>query len=266
MLFPQQKNLAKNAKRFVNTGTGSAITKTISTLGVATGLSLPLAAASASFSDLGLVLARLFGFFLELFGLKKKSRPWGTVYDSITKRPLDPVYVSLINLETNQEVDSAITDFDGRYGFIALPGRYKIEAQKTNYLSPSIKMKGRSFDEVYNDLYFGGELVIKNEGEIIARNIPMDSMSFNWNEFAKTKMNVNKFIKGRDITWARISKVLFFIGAIVSLIALIFAPAPYNFIIAGFYIFAYILNYVVFKTKKSGILMERTQTFLYLLP
>ena len=255
--FAAAKNLANNTKEFVNTGTGSVVTKTISTLGVATGLSLPIAAATASFSDLWLILARLFGFFLELFGLKKKSRPWGTVYDSVTKRPLDPVYVSLINTKTNEEVDSAITDFDGRYGFVAVPGTYRIEAKKTNYISPSAKMRDRSFDEVYNNLYFGEDIVIADKGEIIARNIPMDSLSFNWNEFAKTKMDVNKFIRGRDVTWARISKALFLVGAVVSFIALVFAPAPYNFIVAGFYVLAYILNYVVFKTKKSGILTEK---------
>jgi len=255
--FSAAKDVAKNTKEFVNTGTGSVVTKTISTLGVATGLSLPIAAATASFSDLWLILARLFGFFLELFGLKKKNRPWGTVYDSITKRPLDPVYVSLINTKTNEEVDSAITDIDGRYGFAVVPGTYKIEAKKTNYTSPSLKMKGRLFDEVYNDLYFGGEIVITDGDETIGKNIPMDSISFNWNEFAKTKMDVNKFIRGKDVTWARISKALFFIGAIVSFIALVFAPAPYNFIVAGFYVLAYILNYIVFKTKKSGVLTEK---------
>ena len=100
-------------------------------------------------------------------------------------------------------------------------------------------------------------MIIEKEGQIIAKNIPMDSLSFDWNEFAKTKMNVNAFMKGRDITWAKISKVLFFIGAIVSFIAVIFAPAPYNLIIAIFYVLAYIFNYIVLKTKKSGTLLEK---------
>ncbi len=255
--FSVAKDIAEGTKQFVNTDTGSAVTKTISTLGVATGLSLPVAAASVSISDFWLSFLRLLGFFLELSGLKRKNRPWGTVYDSITKRPLDPAVVSLINTETNVEVDSAITDIDGRYGFLVLPGKYRIETKKTNYTSPSLKMMGKLFDEVYNDLYFGGELVIINENETITKNIPMDPLSFNWNEFAKTKMDVNKFMKGSDVTWARISKILFSIGAIVSLIALIYAPVPYNYIIFGLYVVAYVLNYVVFKTKKSGRIAEK---------
>lgn len=118
-------------------------------------------------------------------------------------------------------------------------------------------MKGKLFDEVYNDLYFGEDITITEEGQIISKNIPMDSMSFDWNEFAKTKMNVNTFMKGKDVVWAKISNYLFAIGATVSLITVIFAPAPYNIIVAGFYILAYILNYIVFQTRKAGTLTEK---------
>jgi len=195
---------------------------------------------------------------MELFGLKKKRRPWGTVYDSVTKRPLDPVYVSLIDLSTNKEIDYAITDLDGRYGFLVVPGSYKITVEKTDYTSPSVKMKGKSFDEVYDDLYFGETIVIEKEGEILTKNIPMDSLSFNWNEFAKAKLlDVNSFTKTKYITWAKISKPIFIIGAIFSFIALILAPGPYNFIVAILYVFAYILNFIIFKTKKSGIVKEK---------
>jgi len=252
------KDTVINTKKFVQTKTGSAVTKTISTVGVATGISLPVATAATSFSDLWLIIGRMFGFFLEIFGLRRKSRPWGTVYDSITKRPLDPAYVSLVNVETDKEVASAITDFDGRYGFIASPGTYRIIAEKTDYATPSIKMKGKSFDEVYNDLYFGGPIVIADENTTITKNIPMDPVSFNWNEFTKTKMNVNKFIRARDITWARISRSMFVIGGLMALVAVLVVPEPYNLIVAGLYLLAYILNYVVFPRKKSGVLTEKS--------
>ena len=115
------KNAINAAKKFVETRTGSALTKTISTIGVITGLSLPITVAATSFSDVWLIIIRMFGFFLEAFGLRKKNRSWGTVYDSITKRPLDPVYVALIDIGTGKQVASAITDIDGRYGFLVLP-------------------------------------------------------------------------------------------------------------------------------------------------
>ena len=252
----------QKTKDVINNPTGSIISKIISTSGILAGMgtsSVGVVAltSTATFSDLWLIISKMFGLLTSSLGIRKKGKQWGTVYDSITKRPLDPVYVSLISVETNKEVSGVITDIDGRYGFLVLPGKYRIEVKKTNYLSPSIKMKGQSFDEVYNDLYFGEEITISHEGEIITKNIPMDSMSFDWNEFAKTKMNVNVFMKGKDITWAKISNILFAVGAVVSLIAVSSAPAPYNVIIAVFYVVAYIFNHTVFKTKKSGTLKER---------
>lgn len=253
------KETIKKVGEVVNSPTGSAVTKTISTAGLITGASMSLVfAIPASLTDLWLILARLMGLFFGIIGLRRKNRPWGTVYDSITKRPLDPVYVSLIDLETGKEIANAITDLDGRYGFLVVPGRYGIETTKTNYSSPSMKMKGKTFDEVYNDLYFGGEIKIEKEGEVITKNIPMDSLSFDWNEFTKHKMNINTFIKDKDIIRAKISKLLFVFGAVVSVIALIFAPVPYNFIIAGLYLLFYLLNFMVFKKQNNGVLLNES--------
>jgi sugar lactone lactonase YvrE len=251
----------QKVKDVVTSPVGNAVTKTVSAAGIVAGAGASLSAVAfanpISFAEIWLLPAKLFGLLMGAMGIRRKNKQWGTVYDSVTKRPLDPVYVSLINTETNKEVASAITDIDGRYGFLVLPGKYRVEAKKTNYIGPSVKMAGKSFDEVYNDLYFGNEIVIEEEGQTITKNIPMDSLSFDWNEFAKTKMNVNAFMKEKDITWAKISKFVFLIGAIVSFIAVIFAPAPYNLIVALFYILAYILNFIVFKSKKSGTLIEK---------
>ncbi|MFA5651955.1 MAG: 6-bladed beta-propeller [Candidatus Paceibacterota bacterium] len=236
--------------------TAKVVTTTALVFGVAASISTVAFATPISFSEVWLIPTRMFGLLAGALGIRRKQRQWGTVYDSVTKRPLDPVYVSLVSTETNKEVAGAITDIDGRYGFLVLPGKYKIVATKTNYIQPSKKMAGKSFDEVYNDLYFGEELIV-SEGEMITKNIPMDSLSFDWNEFAKTKMDVNKFTKQKDITWAKISKFVFIIGALISVIAVIVTPEPYNYIIVGFYFLAYILNYVVLKSKKSGTLIEK---------
>jgi len=251
----------QQVQKAINTKTGSIVTKTISTVGVISGSAVAVSAVvfsgSVSFSELWLIPTRLFGLLLGALGIRRKQRPWGTVYDSVTKRPLDPAYVSLVNITTGKEVASAITDLDGRYGFMVLPGTYNLIAQKTNYTYPSLKMQNRPFDEVYNDLYYGTEVTIASEGEIITKNIPMDPQGFDWNEFAKNKMNVTAFVKEKDIVWARISKVFFALGSLAAFVGVLFAPAPYNFIIALLYIAIYILNYVVFKTKKSGTITEK---------
>jgi hypothetical protein len=131
------------ASTTVNSPTGSIVTKVISTFGLVVG-AITYAAALLFANPLVWVEtwtlpARVFGLIAEGLGLRKKRRPWGTVYDSVTKRPLDPAYVTLIDTETGKSVASAITDLDGRYGFLVAPGKYRITTQKTNYEFPSVK-------------------------------------------------------------------------------------------------------------------------------
>src|SRR3989344_7186884 len=96
------------------------------------------------FSNLGLWVAGLLNSFLVFFQLREKRRFWGVVYDSVSKQPLDPVKVSLIYVDTGVVESSGITDLEGRYGFLARPGKFKIFAQRSNYIFPSQKIKGDS--------------------------------------------------------------------------------------------------------------------------
>ncbi len=249
----------KVVNEFLSKDSVSNITKIIATAGVIAIIPLAVNPLEGAFSlaDVWMLPTRLFGLLLGALGIKKKSRPWGTVYDSVTKRPLDPAYVSLIDKKTGKEMASAITDLDGRYGFLVLPGKYIILAKKTNYEFPSKKMLGKNFDDVYNDLYFGSEITIDKEEDIITKNIPMDPLKFDWNEFTKNRMNVNTFVKGTDLFIAKASETLFVAGGIVSVTTLIFLPEPYNVIIFGCYILAYLLNYFVISKKKPGTIRDK---------
>jgi len=40
-----------------------------------------------TFSEIFLNILRIWSLFLSAIGLRKKAKPWGTVYDSITKQP-----------------------------------------------------------------------------------------------------------------------------------------------------------------------------------
>ncbi len=235
--------------------------KGVETTGVVLGATISVSAIAfanpITFSEVWMIPGRLFGLLMGALGIRRKNRPWGTVYDSVTKRPLDPAYVVLIDKQTGKEVSSAITDLDGRYGFLTLPGTYTILAKKTNYEFPSAKMSGKSFDEVYNDLYFGADITVLTEGEVITKNIPMDPGSFDWNEFTKNRSNINTFLKRKDVLLAQISKALFIFGTIASIVAVIFAPVPYNILIAILYVAAYIFRYRILKIKKTGILKEK---------
>ncbi len=246
------KELIAEANIFINSPLGSAIVKTISALGLIASIIIPALAfmISTSISDMWLMFVR---FLTDAIGLRRKNRAWGTVYDSITKRPLDLAHVLLIDLETSKVVDSSITDEYGRYRFWTLPGRYGIETRKTKYSSPSEKMKGQSFDKVCNNLYFGEEIIIRSRDEIIVKNIPMDSETFNWNEFVKERMNGGIFMRAKILQW--FSNMLFMLGAVSAILAAIFTPISYNLAILGIYLLI-CMSYLVFKGPKLGEIVE----------
>ncbi len=163
-----------------------------------------------SLTDLYLVLSRIIGALFGFFGIRRKNKPWGTVYDSVTKRPIDPAYVRVLEANTNKEVNVAITDIDGRYGFLLSPGKYLIKTGKTNYVFPSTKLMGRNHDELYANLYFG-EVINVTEQEVVNKNIPLDPVSFDWNEFAKSKSKFFKVYSQKEIKKNIFLGLLYFI-------------------------------------------------------
>ena len=211
------------------------------------------------FGGLGLLAALSsipYPFFRSVFAFfYKKRRPWGTVYDSVTKQPLDPAYV-VFQDATNTEVETAITDMDGRYGFLERQGTYKIIANKTNYTFPSIRLAGKDHDELYDDLYFGEPFTIDNANDLVVKNIPLDPIGFDWNEYEKRKMHLTKYYARRDLWLARLSTVIFWIGFLFSIGAVLLSQTIWNMAIVGVYGIFFLLRNTVFKQKGFGVVYD----------
>ncbi|OGI81190.1 hypothetical protein A3B93_00420 [Candidatus Nomurabacteria bacterium RIFCSPHIGHO2_02_FULL_42_24] len=188
---------------------------------------------------------------MAALGVRKRARPWGTVYDSITKQPLDPAVVVLYDLN-GREITTSITDLDGRFGFLVQPGVYKVVPHKTNYTFASEKLSGKSRDELYHDLYFGDYFEVKEESQVIARNLPMDPVKFDWNEFAKNKQKLMKFYSRRDRILARVTTIFFFFGFFVALAAVLSIPKTYNIVIFSLYLVLVFIRRVGLKTRAFG--------------
>ncbi len=195
------------------------------------------------FTDFWLFILKIWAFLLSFFGLRRVVH-WGVVYDSVTKQPIDPAYVSLVDNSGN-EVNSAITDLNGRYGFLAPPGMYTMTAQKTHYQFPSTKLAGKTEDELYRDLYFGAPITITKEDAVIAKNIPMDPVGFDWNEFVKRDRGIISFYARHEVALTRIADAFFILGFAFSVISFILNPSIINGILVLFYI-----TYVLFSRSK----------------
>ncbi len=222
-------------KSFV-TGTIGKILKLTGLVAVGVGaLALSFVGTQFSLYSLLLLLMRLWSLLLIALGIKKKSNPWGTVYDSVTKQPIDPAYVVLMDMQGN-EVATSITDIEGRYGFAVPPGTYTIIANKTNYEFPSKKLAGKTSDELYDDLYFGGPIVITEQDGLITKNIPLDQQNFDWNEYAKNEQHRLRHYKRQDLFIARLSNIFFILGFIVTAISVLVVASLFNIVLMGLYI------------------------------
>lgn len=254
-------NSRTQIRQVLDTDTGNIISKTVTSAGIVGGAAMTVTSAlflnPVSFSELFLIPVRLWSLLLAALGIKKRRKPWGTVYDSITKQPLDPAYVVLRDQE-GAEVATTITDLDGRFGFVVpKAGTYSLVAHKTNYLFPSQKLVGRDHDELYRDLYFGEHFTTSAPGEIIIRNVPMDPIKFDWNEFAKKRQRLMKFYSERDKWLLHLSDTLFVVGFSVAAIAVIAAPTrAYNIVIFLMYALLFFIRRHGVQARPFGYVME----------
>ncbi|PIZ01247.1 hypothetical protein COY61_00235, partial [bacterium (Candidatus Gribaldobacteria) CG_4_10_14_0_8_um_filter_33_9] len=221
------------------------------TVAASTGL-ISLMPFAASLSDFAVLPFRLLSFFSLAGWMRGRKRQWGVVYDSITKQPLDPVYVILKD-KHGKEIVTRITDMNGRFGFLVPPGEYYIETKKTHYQFPSQKVIGSS-DEIYDNLYRGGLLRIIDP-KITAINIPMDPLDFDWNEKAKQKYI--KFNYRWEIVKRWIPEILFLLGFFVSFAVWILKPTIFNQIMIWFFVGLGILKHFGFKQRIWGLVLDK---------
>ncbi len=116
----------------------------------------------------------LFNSLLELLGIRKRSRPWGIVYDSLSKKPLGGAVVKVIEADSGRIKEMRVTDNQGRFGFLVGKGRYHLTVAKGGYLFPSqkINLDDKGSDGYFAQVYLGGSFALK-EG-FLGKNIPLD--------------------------------------------------------------------------------------------
>lgn len=168
----------------------------------------------------------------------RRNRPYGIVFDSETKEPLDPVYVTVYDVDTNKTVDTKITDINGRYGFLLPKGNYRMEAGKTHYQFPSQKLLHQNSDGVYDHLYFGEVFAVTDDSRsaVIVLNIPMDRLADDWNQAEKKRMGIFRIFTHNTKLWSRISMIIFIIGFIFSVYVLAISPNIWNIIVFALYV------------------------------
>jgi hypothetical protein len=76
----------------------------------------------------------IFTLFAIPFIKRKKQKFWGVVYDQHKKQPIKNTVVYLKETNSNETLETTVTDDTGRYGFlISKPNNYTIEIKKGKY-------------------------------------------------------------------------------------------------------------------------------------
>ena len=104
---------------------------------------------------------------------RRKRKEWGTIYNSLTKVPIELAIVRLMRADQNVVVQTKVTDRMGRYAFVTKPGTYYIDVQKPGFTFPTLYLKDEKEDTNFTDVYHREQITIADAG-IITANIPVD--------------------------------------------------------------------------------------------
>lgn len=180
-----------------------------------------------SWADILPLLRFLFLQPLMLIGRGKREK-WGTIYNSLSKLPIDLAMVRLINVETGKLVQTKVTGADGRYFFIVNTGRYRVEVRKNNLIFPTILLKDLQIDGKKLDIYHGEEIKVTAAGAVLTANIPLDPVG-------------EKMLTPKRVVWnrilRRIQSAVGWIGLIVTLVSLYISPVWYVWLLLAAHLF-----------------------------
>ncbi len=177
--------------------------------------------------------------FTQPFSLlrRRRRKGWGTVYNALTKLPVDLAVVRIVDAKSNRVVQSRVTDRMGRYQFFVQPGEYAIESTKQDFSFPPVYMKGRTEDGRYTDVYAGGALALE-QPTAVRYNIPLDP--------AGMEKPASQIL--REAAKKRFAQIASLGGVIMTGVSFAVTPTP----IVGAFLVGHIGSYFVFRRLALG--------------
>ncbi|MCC6934374.1 MAG: hypothetical protein IT406_01610 [Candidatus Yanofskybacteria bacterium] len=167
---------------------------------------------------------------LQVVGLKRRTKVWGSVYDSVTKRPVPFAKLELLDAH-GRVLETRFSDRDGRYGFLTTPASLHQESllvtlrvEKPGYRFPSSHGGSGTDYIVYDNLYTGGAVELRGAG-LLRFNVPMDPIS-------PQRARLSEFGRGLLGTLGdRLLSFAFFAGLITVPLNWWFVPSTKNLVI-----------------------------------
>lgn len=204
-----------------------------------------------TFSNLLPFLRLLFLQPLMLLGLRRRQK-WGQVYNALNKLPIDLATIRLINADTDEVIQTRVTDKKGRYAFVANPGRYKLEVVKNRLAFPTSLLFNYKEDGRRTDLYHGEIIMVTEKDAVITANIPLDPIGE-----IKTPVRLIWYQTGRLL-----QSLLSSAGWLVTLTSLYISPRWYVWALAAVHtILFFVFRHLALPPKiKSWGIVNDAQT------
>lgn len=197
-------------------------------------------------------LIYLFLLLSQFLGFRRAPKPWGIVYDSFTKGPIPFARVEVLN-EQRRKLQTAITDQNGRYGFLisTQTPNVVLQAYRTKYDFPSKGEPSIIEQKLYPSIYKGGTV---NVGSGTTNyDLPMDprdktpTRSF---YFGISSIKLNNVL-------TTVANILFVLGTILGLANAVVNPGLTSFSVLLVILFTLILRTSGFKLKPFGLTKDR---------
>ncbi len=183
---------------------------------------------------------------------------WGTVYDSITKRPIP--FVKLQLLDTQKRVlETRISDRDGRYGFLTTPASL---LEQTAHVSIAPTARGYTFPSqavasvdafIYDHLYHGEPLEIGGDRTIVNADIPMDP-----DHPVRAPLLTKSPSVALGITVAAMADIGFWLGLILVPLNVALFPNPFTLGVLFLFLGTASLRVWGITERPFGMVLDRT--------
>lgn len=228
------------------------ITAPVANSAIAKAMNKPIAYTAVGWAILSPLLANaplalpwltyIINWFANLFNIGQKRKRWGTVYDSVSRKPVSGVDVSIFDTRYNQLVETQTTDNRGRFIINAKPGEYYARAG----------LEGYSFPSEY-DLtgYRGKAFSVSASDTLIKINIPIDPVG---KSTFKRRLSFQKFSQAFDYVYYP----FLILGTLFSIAISLNRYDPTNYIFLSIYEFIWISEIIkLVRNKTFGIVYDQ---------
>ena len=177
-----------------------------------------------------------------LFFARRKRKRIGTIYNAITKLPIDLATIRLYS-ESGKLVKTTVSDGSGNYILRVKPGKYRVEVKKAGFVFPSEYVQGADADEMFEDIYTQGIIEVTEGDVVIAANIPIDP-SQDDKYHAPKKLIFKRFLR-------TFQNVLAIAGLIMALVILVIQPSIVSIGLVAVHVMVYGVTKLLTKWRKK---------------